>query len=161
MIKVKRYIALLLLLICALLCACSPKGKNYLAPFDGAFETNIEGEYHGVSFCATLSCEAETGGVRAATLTFYAPASMKGTVLSRDAEGLLTLSVGDVTLAAPAQYAALLDVFSLPRAETALREGAQTRVSGDGYSLLFAEDGTPLSLVKGEISARVLAFSKK
>ena len=156
----KRYVPLVFLLFCALLCACAPKWQTYLAPFDAAFETNIEGEYRGVTFAAKLTCEAACDGVRPATLTFYAPSSLCGTVLSRDNAGALALSVGDVTLTAPTNYAALLDVFSVPRAGTIAREGTRTRVSGEGYSLLFAEDGTPLSVTNGDVNVRVLSFSK-
>ncbi len=155
----KRYLWLPLLL-CLLLCACAPRQQRYLAPFDGAFETNIEGEYKGVAFSAKLVCEAAGEGARAATFTFYAPDSLSGTVLSRDSTGALTLTVGGVTLTAPDGYADLLDLFSLSHAGTVTREGAQTRVTGNGYSLLFAEDGTPLSVTHGEVTARVLSFSQ-
>lgn len=157
----KRYITVFSLLMCVLLCACAPKGKNYLAPFHGAFETNIEGEYRGVPFSARLVCGEASEGGRAATLTFYAPSSLSGTVLTRDSAGALTLCVGEVKVAAPDGYAALLDLFSLSRVGSVTREGAQMIVSGDGYSLLFAEDGTPLAVTNGEVTARVLSFAQR
>ncbi len=158
--NMKRYVPPVLLLFCALLCACASKWQTYLAPFDAAFETNIEGEYRGVTFSAKLVCEAACDGARPATLTFYAPSSLCGTVLARDNTGALTLSVGGVTLTAPNSYTALLDVFFVSRVGTVAREGVHTRVSGDGYSLLFAEDGTPLSVTNGEVTVRVLSFAQ-
>ncbi len=160
MAKMKRYILPIFLFLCVLLSACAPKGQHYLAPLDAAFETNIEGEYRGISFSAKLVCGAVAQGPRTATLTFYAPKTLSGTVLSRDSTGAITLSVGDVTLAAPDGYAALLDVLSISNVGTVAREGAGTRVTGNGYSLLFAEDGTPLSVTHGEVTARVLSFSQ-
>ena len=157
----KRYILLFLALLTLACCACTSKSRTYLAPFKGAFETSIEGEYRGVCFSAKLSCDAvDARGVRAATLTFYAPASLSGTTLSRDRDGALSLCANGVTLEAPQGYAALLDVFDVSRAETVVREGANTRVSGEGYSLLFAEDGIPLSVTNGTVTARVLSFEQ-
>lgn len=160
MIELKRYFAVFFAFLCVFLCACSPKREKYLAPFDVAFETNIEGEYRGISFSAKLVCEARGEGARVATLTFYAPASLSGTVLSRDSEGVLTLSVGDVALSAPNGYEALLDVFFVSRTGTVVHEGAGMRVSGADYSLLFAADGTPLSATNGEVTVRVLSFAQ-
>lgn len=157
----KRYILLFLALLALSFCACASKTQTHLALLEGAFETSIEGEYRGVAFSAFLSCEAaKDGGSRTATLTFYAPTSLSGTVLSRDRDGALSLCVNGITLEAPQGYAALLDVFDVSRVETVAREGANTRVSGEGYSLLFAEDGTPLSVTNGDVTARVLSFAQ-
>lgn len=157
----KRYILLFLALFVLSFCACAPKTQSHLAPLRGAFETSIEGEYRGVAFSAFLSCEAmDAHAARAATLTFYAPASIAGTVLSRDRDGVLSLCVNGIAAEAPQAYAALLDMFNVLRVETVAREGENTRVSGEGYSLLFAEDGTPLSVTNGVVTARVLSFAQ-
>ena len=159
----KRRLLILGLLLALSLCACTKQNADYFAPFREGFVAQIEGEFHGISFAAQLACEEprEDGG-REATLTFYAPESLSDTVLFCDADGALFLRVGGVTQPAPREYAALLSLFPSHAVATGVtREGEGTRVVGDGFSLSFLADGTPVRATCGEVSVRVLSFSQK
>ena len=145
-----------ILLLCALffllsLVSCAPEKGDYFAPFRGQFEATLAGEWQSMSFEAHLTATApDERGAREMTLTFYAPSSLCGTVLTQDAAGTLTLSLEGLSLplspTAARGYGAL---FALFPAEGEVREITQengnTRLNGTGFSLLFAPDGTPLA----------------
>ena len=138
-------------LFCLSLVGCAPEKGDYFAPFRGQFAAQIAGEWQSLSFEAYLAASApDERGAREMTLTFYAPSTLAGTVLTQDAAGALTLSVDGLTLpltpAAAQGYGALFTLFPTEgEVQSITRENGNTRLDGTGFSLLFAPDGTPLA----------------
>lgn len=157
-----------ILLLCVLVligsCGCAPTQADFFAPFRGAFVARIAGEWHAVAFEGELSASAPAeDGTREMTLTFYAPSSLCGTVLRRDAAGTLTLRAGDLSLplgeGASAGYGALFDLFPLAgEVRSVVRENGNTRLDGVGFSLLFAADGTPLAAENAAARVEIRAW---
>ena len=145
----------------ALLFGCAPEKGDYFAPFRGQFETELAGEWQSVAFEAQLVATApDERGARVMTLTFYAPASLSGTVLTRDAAGALALSVDGLSLplsnSAAAGYAALLELFpTTGEIQDITEENGNIRLNGMGFSLLFAADGTPLAAENGVARVKI------
>lgn len=153
------------LLLCALLCGCAPRQGDYFAPFAGEFEAELTGELYAMPYSALLTVGTGDGsGVRPATLTFYAPEALCGTVLSRATDGTLTVTVGEVSVspAAAEGFQALLSL--LPDAgqisEVTL-VGERTRVAGEGFTLYFYADGTPARAENACAWGEVVRFVKK
>ena len=158
---------LILLLTVTLLLAlggCTPENGDYFAPLQGDFSARIKGEWQALAFEAELSASAPDGqGERVMTLTFYAPSSLSGTVLKKEASGALTLTSEDITLPLTAQaargYGALFALFpTTGTVRDVTREGENTRLTGEGFSLLFAPDGTPLAAENDTASVRIERF---
>lgn len=163
--KTRFHAPLAALLLCALLCSCAPQRGDYFAPFAGEFEAELAGEVCAMPFCALLAVGVDDGsGTRPATLTFYAPEALCGTVLSRATDGTLTVTAGGVTVtpAAAEGFQALLSL--LPDTgevtEVTLEDG-RTRVTGAGFVLFFDEDGSPVRAENALAWAQVLRFVKK
>lgn len=147
------------------LLGCTPEKGDYFAPFRGEFTAELSGEWAGAPLEAHLAAAApDENGARVMTLTFYVPQGLCGTVLRRDPSGTLALSVGELSLpldaTAAAGYAALFDLFP-DRGEihTVVRENGNTRLCGDGFSLLFSPDGTPLAAENGVARVEIREFS--
>lgn len=157
----KLRFCLLSLVLLFSLCGCATRESRFL-PLDSAFEADVTGTFGEVEFSARV-CFEEKGenGARRATLTVYAPSSLEGTVLCRDEEGALTLSVGELSVKAPDAYGELFSLFENRELHSTVREGENTRVFGDEASFLFAKDGTPLEATLGDVSVKILSFSKK
>ena len=158
-LRIRLCVLSLLLLFC--LCGCEAKEK-YFAPLDGAFVADVEGTYGEIAFSARLCVDAPCKGeaVRRATLIFYAPSALKGTTLCRDADGALSLSVGDLVVSAPEAYGALFSFLEARDVSSVMREGENARVVCKESSFLFAKDGTPLEATGGSVSVKILSFSK-
>ena len=97
------------------------------------------------------------------TLTFYAPSSLCGTVLTRENTGALTLAAGELSLpltsAAAKGYGALFELFpTAGEVQSITREGENTRLTGAGFSLLFSPDGIPLSAENSSARVQVSEF---
>ena len=162
--KIALAVLLAALLFCLLpLCGCESAKGNYFAPFAKGYTAEIRGIFRGIAFEAelTVAAPAPEGG-RPATLTFYAPASLSGTVVSRAADGALSLSAGGLTVATGAAegYRPLLEIF--PDAgevtEVKVTEDGNTRVSGTGFSLDLRPDGSPAAAENSAASVVVVRF---
>ena len=143
-----------ILLLCAacllLFFGCTPEKGDFFAPFQEGFEATLAGEWQSMAFEAHLAATVpDERGAREMTLTFYAPSSLSGTVLKKDSQGALTLSVGELSLplsSAAASYGALFELFpTAGEVQRITQENGNTRLDGAGFSLLFAPDGTPLA----------------
>ena len=163
--KIALAVLLAALLFCLLpLCGCESAKGNYFAPFAKGYTAEIRGTFRGIAFEAELTCEAPAPeGGRAATLTFYAPESLAGTVVSRAADGTLSLSSGGLTVATEAAegYRPLLEIFPATGEVTgvAVTENGNTRVSGAGFSVDFRPDGSPAAAENSAASVVVVRFS--
>ncbi len=158
-----RFFALCAALL-LILGGCAPKKGDYFAPFRGGFAARLIGEWQSVGFEAQLAASApDESGARVMTLTFYAPSTLSGTVLTRDAAGVLSLAVDGLSLplspTAAAGYGALFDLFpTTGEIHTVTQENGNTRLDGAGFSLLFASDGTPLAAENAVARAQVKEF---
>lgn len=163
----KGKICFLCAVLCLLFVGCAPEKGDYFAPFRGEFTAQLAGEWHGVDFEAQLTATAlDERGARAMTLTFYAPVTLSGTVLTRDATGALALTVGDLSLplspVAAAGYGALLDLFpTTGEIHTVSRENGNTCLNGADFSLTFAPDGTPLFAENAVARVQVKAWGMR
>lgn len=161
-----RYGALMLALALCALCAfgCGAQQGDYLAPLSGAFCAELAGSFRGVAFSALLECAAPNAqGARAATLIFYAPAELKGTVVSQNEAGECAISAGGVTLVCKAAegYLPLLTLFpAAPTVSEVTLEGELTCVRGEGFAVFFYPDGTPAKVENAAVCADVVRFSR-
>ncbi|MBQ9080983.1 MAG: hypothetical protein IJY27_07940 [Clostridia bacterium] len=107
--KLTKYTVLFALIVALLLAAggCGKRAdsKKALSYTERAFDATVSGEANGVKFEALVSAaEPRENSLlpRDVSITFYAPASMSGVVLTRES-GKLSLALGDLTL--DAEYA--------------------------------------------------------
>ena len=96
--------------------------------------------------------------------TFYAPQSLSGVSVRRDAAGEVSVCGSELTLPdSAARFAPLLELFPTTGAVSAAEvtpEG-RTRVAGEGFAVEFLSDGTPYLLERGACRARVVSFAAK
>lgn len=142
--------------------ACGEK-SDLLAPFRGAYCADLAGELRGVAFGAVL--EADTpreDGARTLTLTFYAPASLSGTVVKSAADGTLSVTAGSVTVEGVHADGFLPLLTLLPVGgdiEAIETDGAgHSVVTGEGFTLTLTRDGMPIAVKTAEVSATIVRF---
>ena len=158
-------ILLLCLALLLALAGCAPSQTDFFAPFQVAFSERIEGEWQEILFEAELSASTPAeDGTRVMTLTFYAPSTLCGTVLSKDATGQITLRAGELSLplsgAAAKGYGALFALFpTAGEVRSVTKENGNTRLTGAGFSLLFSPDGTPLAAETDTARVQITRFS--
>ena len=153
---------LFLCFLCACLVGCTPH-TDYLAPLRGDFEADVTGELNGVTFSAVCRRESAADGV-SVTFTFYAPTSLADTVAKKGPDGAISLSVGEVTVAAPCEGLSPLFDLLLPVGEVtdvALTPQGYTAVSGNGFTVTLLSDGTPYLLQTPTATATVIRFTSK
>ena len=164
----KTKIASILLILCLLgaaLAACTPH-TDYFEPFRGAFAAEIEGTLNGEAFTALIQAQAAPaeGESRRVTVTFYAPEGLRGTEARQDADGRITLSSGEVSVedARADGLRALFDLFPLTGEVSGveLTDQGHTRLTGEGFSLTFLSDGTPLIAQAPAVTANVVRFER-
>ena len=159
-------ILLLCLALLLALASCAPSQTDFFAPFQGGFTAWLVGEWQGIAFEAKVMAAApDESGTRGMTLTFYAPSTLCGTVLSKDATGELRLASGELSLPlsgdAAEGYGALFALF--PTSGEVLRiarENENTRLDGADISLLFSPDGTPLAAENAGAHVRIERFER-
>ena len=154
--------ALLLIPLLALFAACG-EGEDVFAIFRGAYRADVAGEMRGVAFGAVLEASAESdAGERTVTLTFYAPASLSGTVVTRIPDGRLSLAVGEVSVEGLSAegFLPLLELLPTSGAVQKIElDGAgHSVVTGEGFSLTLLEDGTPIAAANATVSATIVRF---
>ena len=157
---------LLCLALLLALAGCAPAQTDFFAPFQGAFSARIVGEWQALAVEAELSASAPAeDGTRVMTLTFYAPSTLGGTVLSKDETGQITLRAGELSLPlsgdAAEGYGALFALFPTAGEVHALtQEGGNTRLAGEEFSLLFSPDGTPIAAETATARVQILHFER-
>ena len=145
------------------LAGCEKAEADPLAVFRGGFSADVVGELNGTAFSAVVKADAVTEtGVLPLTVTFYAPSGLSGTVLSRDTEGRVCLSAGDLTLQSlkNADFSAFFSLFPTVGevTEVELDQSGLTRVIFGGGSLLLLPDGTPHTVECAAGWLRVLSW---
>ena len=161
-----RTVFLLFLIVLLIPFAACGKSEDLFARFRGAYRADIAGELHGVSFGAVLEADAVSAdGSRALTLTFYAPESLFGTVLRQDSVGELSITAGEVsaTHVHPEGFLPLLHLLPTEGAvkEIALDEAGHSVVTGEGFTLVLLEDGTPIAAANADASATIVLFEAR
>ena len=146
------------LLLTACLLGCAQQKGDYFAPFRGHFSAEIKGNWQGEEIFARF-CREQAG----TTVTFYAPRELCDTVIFKDAEGNIFLSVGDLSLPLKGERAAayeeLLSVFPKDGQVKEIRmENGVTHVTGEDFSFTLSPDGLPLSAQNAVVSIRVTAW---
>lgn len=155
-----RFFVLVLLLCCFV--GCARQQRDLFAPLRGEFSAELHGTLHGVEFAARLEADAlrETERARAATLTFYAPAGLADTVLTRNGDGTLAFCTDGVTISAPQEYGYLFALLLEEKTVTGVTvEDGETRVAGEGFSFSFDGTGALVGIEGEHVSARVLSFT--
>ena len=120
-----------------------------------------------MEFSAELAAQPQDAqGARVMTLTFYAPDTLAGTVLTRDISGQISMAIDGISLplgAVAAQgYGALFALFPTDGAVTDVtQEEGGTRVKGADFSLLFAADGTPLAAENATACVQIKSFARE
>lgn len=161
--KVIRILLTLCLIPLLTLFGACDREKDLFAPFRGAYRADIAGEMNGVPFGAVLEADALNGdGVRTLTLTFYAPASLSGTVVTQSPAGELSLAVGDLSVVGISAEGFLPLLHLLPVGgevtEVSLDEAGHSVVTGEGFTLTLQEDGTPIAATNATVSATIVLF---
>ena len=160
----KRMIFSLFLLALVLFPSCAAPRGNFFDVFGGGYTAEVEGTLYGMDFSATLKIEKGSGdGVPPATVTFYAPAELSGTVIARAGDGTVTLTAGGLTVADMGGVGAAL--FSLLPTdptiiESTVTEEGHTLVRFEGGELTLLSDGTPFAIKTPDVTATVVEFKK-
>ena len=160
-----RFLAGLAALLLALAAVGCRRQQDLFAPFRQGYVAELSGELYGVPFAAELATQAISGeGCAAATLTFYAPAVLADTVVTRAADGSITVRCGELTLTEVASFGApLFALFPITGSATAvtLTEEGNTLVTGEGFTLTLLPDGTPIAVTNEQATARVVRWEAK
>lgn len=160
----KRMFFSLFLLTLVLLCSCAAPRGDFFDVFCGSYTAELEGTLYGFDFCATLAMErCEGDGVPPATVTFYAPEEISGTVITRAGDGTVTLTAGELTVSDMGGVGTAL--FSLFPTDAAVTESAvtaqgHTLVRFEGGELTFLADGTPYTVKTPDVTATVVEFKQ-
>lgn len=159
---IRILLALLLILLMLPLAACQ-KDEDVFAGFRGAYRADIAGKMHGVDFGAVLEADGMNAeGERTLTLTFYAPESLSGTVLTHTPAGAVSITAGGLVLngAGAEGFLPLLHLLPTEGAieRIALDEAGHSVVTGEGFSLTLLEDGTPIAASNATVSATIVHF---
>lgn len=158
----RRILVFLFLLACLCLGACEMRQPDFFEVFRAGYVAELTGTAYGQEFSARLEMGGTTDtGVPSATLTFYAPSTLAGTVLSRAADGNVSLSCGDVTVALPCGTGeAFFSLFPTAGAieEAEVCENGHTRVVCGGAEWELLADGTPYTVKTADVTATVVKW---
>ncbi len=158
----KRSVCLLLLLILLACAGCSAPRGDFFDVFRAGYTAEVEGTLYGMPFSAKIEM-APRGeeGTPPATVTFYAPSEIRGTVLTRAANGAVTLSSEGLAVGDMGGVGAVL--FSLFPTNGAVRgstvdDSGHTLLLCEGVELAFLPDGTPYSVKTEDVTATVVKW---
>ena len=153
------------LLLCAMLAfgGCSASRGDFFDVFCGGYTAEVTGTLYGMPFSAKIEMAPQgEEGTPPATVTFYAPSEISGTVLTRAANGTVTLSSEGLTVGDMGGVgAALFSLFPMGgavRGTTVDKSSGHTLVLCDGVELAFLPDGTPYSVKTADVTATVVKW---
>lgn len=158
----KRGAFFAVLLAVTVILGCTPRERDFFDVFRAGYTAEVEGTLLGVAFSAGISAEAE-GAITPVTVTFYAPETLSGTVLSRASDGAVTLYCNGISTGDLGGFgAALFSLFptSGEVQRTMLGEEQHTVIVGDGFELEFLSDGTPYRAKNADASVTVISWQK-
>ena len=153
------------LCLCLLLFSCCVRQQDVFAPFRGGYVAEVTGELYGMAFSADIEMAASSGtGMRAATVTFYAPDVLSGTTVRRTADGEITVSSGGLTLSdAGGIGASLFSLFPVSGeiTESTLTAEGYTRLVGENFVLTLLPSGVPYAIETESVSVTVVRWESK
>ncbi len=158
----KRILLVFSLLAVLVFSGCAAPSTDFFAAFRGGYVAEVEGTLYGMPFSARIEMGKEGESVCVpATITFYAPEEISGTVIARAADGVITLTVGGASAGDMGGVgAALFSLFptsgSVRKTETT--EEGRTRLILEGAELEFLSDGTPYAVKTADVSAVVVSW---
>ena len=150
-----RHFLLFLVLCVVLTCAgCAGDARDRFAYRERDARFVVEGSVRGFAFSAELFREIDATGGKRDTLRYLAPASLEGVTLTRESDGALTLSKGEMVRVCVADEVAgmLLPIcllFDTPTTIETIRQSADgcTHVTlAGGVSMTLSPDGTPTTV---------------
>ena len=157
------------LLLPLLLCCCTARNADWFAPFTKNFEAEVDGTIAGEAFSALIKSEVCTQGDTAAdnlplvNITFYAPKALEGTVLTRDTNGEITMTVGGDMVIKNPTIVGFSDLFGLFPVAGDIKDiqpsDGNTTVTGENFSVTFQKDGTPIACSAGSVQVTVVHFT--
>ena len=158
----KRVLCALVLALLLVVAGCSTPKSDFFDLFRGGYVAEVAGTLYGIDISAKIEMGAVGEAVCApATITFYAPEEILGTVITRTEDGTITLFCGDVAAGDMGGVgAALFALFptSGSVSKTEVTEQGRTRVALEGAELEFLSDGTPYSVKTGDLSLTVVQW---
>lgn len=157
----KRFLCLVICVMC-LLVGCAPREEHLLARFREGFVAECAGVCGGVSFTALFEAAPLTeAGLLPLTVTFYAPKALEGTVLTRRADGSVSLALDGMEVEAGLLgLRRILDAFPATGeiSDVTVSPEGHTVVNGTDFSVHFLADGTPLSVRCGAVQLQVVRW---
>ena len=158
----KRALCVLVLALLAVFAGCSTPKSDFFDAFRAGYVAEVAGTLYGIEFSAKIEMGAVGEGAGApATITVYAPEEILGTVITRTADGAITLRCGDVVAGDMGGVgAALLGLFptSGKVSKTEVSDEGRTRVVLEGMEIEFLSDGTPYAVKTGELNVIVVQW---
>lgn len=159
----KRILSVFALLALVVFSGCAAPNSDFFDAFRCGYVAEVEGTLYGMSFSAKIEMGEQGENVCApATITFYAPEEISGTVIARAADGAITLTCGGASTGDMGGVgAALFSLFptsgSVRKTETT--EEGRTRLTLEGAELEFLSDGTPYAVKTEDVAATVVRWS--
>ena len=149
-----RHILLFLMLAVVLTCVSCGTSEDYFSYRDGDARLILEGSVRGSAFRAEL-CRVRDGEGTSDTLRYLSPSTLEGVTLTRDQNGVLTLSMGDLSRVCEADEVEglltpmllLLDAPTDVERVQRTRDGCTCLTLAGGIDLTLSRNGIPLSLV--------------
>lgn len=161
----KRVLCVFVLPLLLVLAGCSTPKSDFFDMFRGGYEAEIAGTLYGIDISAKIEMgKVQEGACAPATITFYAPEEISGTVITRADDGTITLFCGDVVAGDMGGVgAALLTLFptSGSISKTEVTDEGHTRVALEGIELEFLPDGTPYSVKTGDLHVTVVQWQTR
>lgn len=159
----KRFLLVFSLLVALAFSGCAAPSTDFFAAFRGGYVAQVEGTLYGMPFSARIEMgKTDEGACAPATITFYAPEEISGTVIARAADGAITLTSGGVSTGDMGGVGAALFSFfptsgSVRKTETTNQ--GHTRLILEGAELEFLSDGTPYFIKTDDVAATVVRWS--
>ena len=152
--KIRHFLLFTLLFVVLICTGCKGGGEDRFAYRERNVAFVVEGTTRGFAFRAEVCREIDGGGGTRDTLRYLSPASLAGVTLTRDFDGTLTLSAGELSRACEADEVEgmLLPIrllFDTPTDVQTVRHTSDgsTRITlADGVTVVIAPDGLPATI---------------
>ena len=153
--KIRHFLLFALLCGAILFSSCKSGGSSYFSYRVTAFEAEICIERNGAEYSALVTYAPKAaGGVL--SVRYLSPASLAGICVTREANGTVYATLGDIRAEMTERTAAgLLSPASALFSDAALLSVQTTEVSGQKMTLLTLEDGIAITLSASGIPTKL------